>query len=134
MIKKSIFVLLVIGINKIRFFFSAENGYNSTRHLLTLKEPPTAIFTLGNFISLGYKKSLKEAGLNIPGDMSLIAYDEQIYSQFLATPLTTIKQPIEDMANSTVNMLMQLVRNKKPEQHKIILHPEIIMRDSLGYK
>lgn len=114
--------------------FSSENGYHSTQNLLTLQAPPTAIFTLGNYISLGCIKAIKETEKKIPQDISLIAYDEQVYSQFLATPLTTIRQPIEQMAFEAVNMLLNIINGKKIKRKQIILDPELIVRESVGNK
>lgn len=67
--------------------FSIENGYFSTLNLLKRKPLPIAIFALSNLIGLGVLQAAKEKNLSIPGDISLIVFDDQPYASFLDPPM-----------------------------------------------
>lgn len=69
--------------------WSASAGYDGTRKLLALPEPPTAIFCQNDRTAIGCYEALKEAGLSIPGDMSVIGYDDEEISRHLHPRLTT---------------------------------------------
>jgi LacI family transcriptional regulator len=113
--------------------FSTENGYKQTRVLFSVDDPPTAIFALSNLISLGVIKAVSEMGLKIPDDLSLICFDEQPYSAFLETPLTTIEQKKSEMGELAVNVILRYIQkrtnNNKPVSMK--LKTNLIIRKSV---
>jgi LacI family transcriptional regulator len=113
--------------------FSTENGYKQTRVLFSVDDPPTAIFALSNLISLGVIKAVSEMGLRIPDDVSLVSFDEQPYSAYLGTPLTTIEQKKSEMGELAVNVILRYiehkVNNKKPVSMKI--KTNLIIRESV---
>ncbi|MEM8999187.1 MAG: LacI family DNA-binding transcriptional regulator [Bacteroidota bacterium] len=109
--------------------YSIENGYQSTKELLSLPETPTAIFALNNQIALGAMKAIKEIGLKIPNDISLIAFDEQPYFELLSPSLTAIKQPLEAIGRTAVSMLFEVLEGKNVTN--AILKPMFIERDSV---
>ena len=81
--------------------FGEENGYVETKLLVNLDNPPTAIFAGSNLISLGALRALDEENLKVPQDISIISFDEQPYSGYLATPMTTVSQPSKEIASIT---------------------------------
>lgn len=113
--------------------FSTENGYKQTRILFSVDNPPTAIFALSNLISLGVMQALGEMGLRIPDDVSLISYDEQPYSAYLGTPLTTIEQKKSELGQLAVSVITKYIENKeyrnKPVNMK--LKTNLIIRRSV---
>jgi LacI family transcriptional regulator len=113
--------------------FSTENGYKQTRVLFSVDDPPTAIFALSNLISLGVIKAISEMGLKIPDDVSLISFDEQPYSAYLETPLTTIAQKKCEMGELAVNLILRYIEHKvdnnKPVSMK--LKTNLIIRESV---
>lgn len=113
--------------------FGEENGYLQTLLLLNRNDPPTAIFALGNLISLGMLRAIYEKGLSIPEDISVITFDEQLYSAFLKSPMTTIEQPRDKIAKVAVNVLFEAIQsgNGVGDQIAIKLEPRIIYRESV---
>jgi LacI family transcriptional regulator len=113
--------------------FGEENGYLQTLLLLNRNDPPTAIFALGNLISLGMLRAIYEKGLCIPDDISVITFDEQPYSAFLKSPMTTIEQPREKIAKVAVNVLFEAIHsgNGIDDQIAIKFEPRIIYRESV---
>jgi LacI family transcriptional regulator len=79
--------------------WSASAGYDATRKLLALAEPPTAIFCQNDRTAIGCYEALKEAGLDIPGDMSVIGYDDEEISRHLHPRLTTSILPHRAMGH-----------------------------------
>jgi LacI family transcriptional regulator len=113
--------------------YSTENGYKQTRILFSMEDPPTAIFALSNLIGLGVIKAIDEMGLKIPDNISLISFDEQPYSAFLGTPMTTIDQKKSEMGQLAVDILLKYITNK--EYRKKVVHmtlkTNLIVRDSV---
>jgi LacI family transcriptional regulator len=119
---------LVVGDN-----YTIENGYKQTRILFSMEDPPTAIFALSNLIGLGTMKAVDEMGLKIPDNLSLISFDEQPYSAFLATPMTTVDQKKSEIGQLAVNVLLKYIDNK--EYRKKLVHmtlkTNLIIRNSV---
>ena len=87
--------------------FSTQNGYLETKLLLGRKDPPTAVFALSNTILLGAIKAIREAGLTIPGDISIISFDNNKYLDFMVPAIHRISQPIEDMGKLAARILFE---------------------------
>jgi LacI family transcriptional regulator len=119
---------LIVGDN-----YTIENGYKQTRILFSMEDPPTAIFALSNLIGLGTMKAVDEMGLKIPDNISLISFDEQPYSAFLATPMTTVDQKKSEIGQLAVNVLLKYIDNK--EYRKKLVHmtlkTNLIIRNSV---
>jgi LacI family transcriptional regulator len=111
--------------------FSVQNGYKETKLLLQQKHRPTAIFALSNTIAMGSMKALKEEGLSIPDDMSIITFDDHPYLDYLATPLTCIAQPTREICRIAVKHLFFMLDNKEVRSRQVLLTPELIYRKSV---
>ncbi|MEX0986114.1 MAG: LacI family DNA-binding transcriptional regulator [Bacteroidales bacterium] len=113
--------------------FSIENGYKQTHILFSTDEPPTAIFALSNLISLGVIKALSEINISIPGDVSLVSFDEQPYSAYLGTPLTTIEQKKSELGQLAVSVIKRLIENTQTQRKAINmrLKTNLIIRKSV---
>ncbi len=112
--------------------FGEENGYVQTKKLMVQQEKPTAIFALSNLISLGVLRALKELGLTVPDDVSMISFDEQPYSAFLACPMTTVEQPREEIGKLSFGLLLDTINGRQAaETESRILPPRLIVRESV---
>lgn len=112
--------------------FSIQNGYLETKLLLERKDRPTAIFALSNTISLGVLKAVREAGLDIPEDISLLAFDDYAYMDYLNPPLTRISQPVEDMAKLAVKLLFDRIGEDGTASRSCIsLSPRLVPGESV---
>lgn len=111
--------------------FVIENGYRQTRIIFSMNNPPTAIFAFSNLISIGVIKAVNEMGMRIPEDVSLISFDEQPYSAYLGTPMTTVNQKKSEMGQLAVDVLLKYIMNKDYKQAvSMKLKTELIIRDS----
>jgi LacI family transcriptional regulator len=112
--------------------FGEMNGYLQTKKLLSMAIRPTAVFALSNLISLGVLRALKEEGLKVPDDMSVVSFDEQPYSAFLACPMTTVEQPREEIGRLALDILLKSIAEGNSESAAgIKLLPRLIKRESV---
>lgn len=113
--------------------FSVQNGYIETQLAISAKQPPTAIFALSSTILLGVLKALNEHKLNIPDDVSVISFDDNTYLDYLNPPVTRIKQPVTDIAETAINLLIQAIAKKEQLQANICMAPSIVLRNSIKH-
>lgn len=113
--------------------FRKESGYIETKFLLQSAKPPSALFTTSDLITLGALQAITEEGLDIPGDISLVAFDDLESAEFFHCPITAVAQPKETLGEVAVKLLSDELSN--PGQHelrKIVLKPTLILRNSVG--
>lgn len=118
----------------------SAGGYSETKELL--KENPTAIFAVNDFLASGAMEAIKGERLSIPEDISLIGFDNQKFSESLIPSLTTIAQPFYKTGKRAAKILIKKISNSnslansansnKNAPIKTILQPELIIRDSCG--
>ena len=112
--------------------FSVQNGYLETKLLLNNEKRPTAIFALSNNIGMGVLKAVREAGLRIPDDISLIFFDNYAYLDFLEPAVTRIGQKTDEMGKMAVRLLHDSISNRRKIKSQIELSPEMILRESVA--
>lgn len=107
-------------------------GYEAMRRFLALPEPPTAVFACSDLTAIGARKALREAGLRVPEQVSLVGYDNAPVAEFAQPPLTTVAQPTRLLGERAVEMLIDLVTGKVASQSLEIVVPELVVRGSTG--
>ena len=112
--------------------FTVQNGYIETKLLLNSPDRPSAIFALSNTIGLGAIRAIREAGLKIPDDISLVSFDNNIYLDYFVPAVTRIGQRVEEMGRMAVKLLIGSIRSQKTLSSQIELSTEIILRESVG--
>lgn len=112
--------------------FREENGYMETKLLLTSPDPPTAIFATSDLITLGALKAIDEEGLDIPGNISLIMFDDFDFAPYLKCPITAIRQPKEMMGEMAVKLLVEELKGERRAPKRVVLKARLIVRDSVG--
>lgn len=94
-----------------------ESGYKGTRQLLALPNPPDAILAMTDSLAFGAMKAIKEAGLGIPTDISLIGYTDEAHSNYVDPPLTAVTHQTYKMGQTVCKLLLeQLKGNSVVEQ------------------
>ena len=114
--------------------FKADYGSQTTRALLALPpvERPTAIVAGSDIIAAGCLDAIKSSGLQVPADLAITGFDDNILSTFTYPPLTTVKMPLAKMGQVAVDMLISLIKGEKREPTSLILPCAIIIRASSG--
>lgn len=115
---------------------SYDGGYAAVRELLARNTGVTAIFCNNDEIAIGSMKAIQEAGLRIPEDMAVIGFDNIEAGAYAPVPLTTVAQPIEELAVQAVELLFSRLDGtaKKVNPEMIRLKPYLVIRDSCGGK
>lgn len=107
-------------------------GYESTRRLLSLPVPPTAIFAIDDMMAIGAFGAVADVGRIVPKDLSIVGFDDIKVSAFVRPALTTVQQPIEDLGRKAVELLLTMIASETPCDpcSQIVLEPKLIIRDS----
>lgn len=113
--------------------FKQHSGYSNAVELLSLEEPPTAIFVSNNLMTLGALNAIHDMRLRIPQDVAIVAFDDLSWAPSLNPPLTAVAQPTYELGKWAVNLLLQSVSEKNRKPVEIILKPNLIVRESSGY-
>jgi LacI family transcriptional regulator len=112
--------------------FHAASGKAATERFLSLPNPPTAIFTFNDLMAVGAIQAAAESKLVIPKDLALVGFDDIELASFLQPPLTTIRQPKQEMGRLAVEMLLARIRNHDLPINKVTLPVSLILRKSSG--
>lgn len=107
-----------------------ETGYEVVDMLLDLPEPPTAIVTASDLIAIGVYEKLKERGLKVPDDISIVGYDDISIARYQTPPLTTIRQPYYDLGARAVDILFSLIEDVGSRAVHEVVKPILITRAS----
>lgn len=102
------------------------------RELLDLPEPPTAVFVCSDRMALGVYEALAEQGLSIPDDMSVVGFDDLPEARWASPALTTVRQPLSEMAATATRLLVRMMEGKRPEGTRTELSTRLVERASTG--
>jgi LacI family transcriptional regulator len=110
-----------------------EIGYKPMQALLEKTKDFTAIFCFNDIAAIGAIRALKDAGLSVPGDVSVVGFDD-IQSAAYSTPsLTTVRQPLSEMGKRGAQVLLERIADReKPYPSEIVMAPELVVRESTG--
>lgn len=109
--------------------YSFEKGKMGCDDLL--EKNITAIFAANDFSAMGALASIKEHNLVVPRDISIVGYDDIAFASLLEVPLTTVRQPIEEIGQKATEVIELLVNSENDIKNKIvILEPKLIVRNS----
>lgn len=111
--------------------FKSKSGEEGMEEFLQLDDPPSAIFVCNDMMAFGVYKYLKRNNFNIPEDFSVIGFDNIQLSSIITPTLTTVSQPIAEVATISASLLIQRIQNSNPtEYERIIMKPELVIRES----
>jgi LacI family transcriptional regulator len=109
----------------------AEAG-DATRRLLALPEPPTALISGNNAMTIGVLEALKDRGMTVPDDIALVAFDDFEWAEFFSPRLTVIAQPTAELGEQAVELLLSRLEDPTLEPRTIRLPATFVHRDSCG--
>jgi LacI family transcriptional regulator len=110
--------------------FYRKIAYEKTVRLLELDELPTAVFVASDEMALGAAKAIREKGLEIPRDISIIGFDDNPICTELFPQITTVRQPISEMGRFAAESMIKLIEGKEKGGIKKSLDTELVIRDS----
>ncbi len=109
--------------------YTFESGAHAAAELLKLNPRPTAIFTGNDEMALGVYKAAREAGLQVPGDLSVVGYDDSPMASRVFPNLTTVRLPIRDMGRMAAEKLLRQ-DDETPSREPPPVRPALIVRES----
>lgn len=110
-----------------------EGGWDAAHKLLQLRQPPTAIACTTDLLAAGVLRASKSLKIAVPGALSIVGFDDLYLAAHLEVPMTTVKQPVEQIGRSVMRILMKNMTT--PDEAKIescILPPTLVLRASTG--
>lgn len=113
--------------------FKRESGVQAVQQLLALPEPPTAIFASNNVLGETTVFVLRERGLRIGADISLLMFDDVPWASLISPPLTVVAQPIYQLGTTAVELLIRRLQERdspSAERRETVLTPTLIVRES----
>ena len=110
--------------------FEVGGGHREALALLRLADPPTAIFAGSDMQALGVYQAARELGLEIPRDLSVVGYDDLPMADWVTPPLTTVHQPLQQMAQLATRVVLDLSRGKTPTALRLDLAVDMRVRQS----
>ncbi|WP_172250790.1 LacI family DNA-binding transcriptional regulator [Saccharibacillus deserti] len=112
--------------------YSIESGYSAMNRLLDLPQRPTAVFCGNDDMAIGAMNACFDRGVSIPGDISLIGFDDMVFARYTNPPLTTIRKSVAEIAEEGTKLLLRHMEHPdlKPVQH--LLGSRLVRRRSVA--
>ncbi len=110
--------------------YSRGQARAAAEKMFSLANPPTAVFVASDSMALEVMAVAREYGKNIPGDFSIVGFDDNPSGLYGPVSLTTVRQPLVKMSQESVKRLNQLISKERTEPEKIKLPTELVIRDS----
>lgn len=107
-----------------------QGGFEAAQRLLAMPDPPSAIIGINDLTAIGAMNAAHEKGFAIGRDLAVAGYDGIEDAEHTRPPLTTLNQPVYDIARRLVRMLLALIANESLAESQILLQPELIVRES----
>ncbi|MFL6030972.1 MAG: LacI family DNA-binding transcriptional regulator [Gaiellaceae bacterium] len=107
-------------------------GREAAERLLSLPEPPTAIFAFNDNIAIGAIQAARARGLRVPEDLSVVGFDDVEHATIVTPALTTVRQPLAEMGRTAVSLLNRLLERQRFETLHVELATRLVVRDSTG--
>ncbi|HET9059332.1 MAG TPA: LacI family DNA-binding transcriptional regulator [Acidimicrobiales bacterium] len=111
---------------------TVRQGYVAGRTLLALRKPPTAIIAFNDKMAAGAMRAATDNGLRVPRDLSIVGFDGLEVSEVVEPRLTTVRQPIDEMARLGVELLVRLIEGRDIETLQVVLSNKLVIGGSTG--
>lgn len=109
--------------------FTVDSGFECGMRLLDLLNPPTAVFCSNDEMAYGFSQVARDRGISVPTEVSLVGFDDTIMNAIVTPPLTTVRQPVHEMASASLRAVVRLVQGGDAPQ-SFEFSTELIVRGS----
>ena len=117
-------------LNVVQGDFSVASGAAMAEHLLLQREAPTAVFCFNDGMAIGVIQAAKRLGRRVPEDLSVVGFDDIQFSRYTDPPLTTIAQPMREIGEGTVRLLLEILSGNEIAPVSITLPHTLMVRAS----
>lgn len=112
--------------------YTIEGGLHETEQMLSEAARPTAIFCFSDEMAVGALAAARARGIACPQDISIVGFDDIRYARYLDPPLTTVRQPMEQIGRTAVKLLLSIIEGSASEPQVVTLAHEFVVRGSTG--
>jgi LacI family transcriptional regulator len=110
--------------------YTQEGGHRGTKELLARPVRPTAVFAGADIVAMGVLEAVTEAGLSVPGDLSVAGYDNTTFAAFGPISLTSVDQGGREMGQNAVRLLLERIADRGRRSAQVTLSPTLVPRRS----
>jgi LacI family transcriptional regulator len=110
--------------------YTEESGAAAARRLLTVADPPTAVFAVTDMVALGAAEVARQMGLRIPEDLAIVGYNDIPLASRMNPGLTTMRVPIHDFGSAAARLLLDQIESGEPTRRRVRFTPDLIIRES----
>lgn len=120
--------------------FTEHGGHQAMQQLLNAAPQPQAVFCGSDLTAIGALQAIRGAGLRVPDDIALVGFDDIPQARTVEPPLTTVRQPMEQLGHTAVSMLIDILESLSADHHRqlapqhVLLPTELVVRESCGQK
>lgn len=111
--------------------FTEAGGYQAMQILLDSK--PDAVFAASDMMAIGAIRAIRDSGLNVPGDIAVVGFDDLPIPSVNEFELTTIHQPVVQFGFKAVETLIELIESDTPQIKRVMMESELVIRKTCGY-
>ncbi len=111
--------------------FNEKAAFEASIQIMKLKEPPTAIFAANDLAATGVIAHLRDIGVSVPEDVSVIGYDDTVLAGIGAISLTTVRQPLQMYGERAAELLIERINGREVAKHELI-QPSLVVRSTTG--
>lgn len=109
---------------------SPQTGYETTKELLARKVPFTALFAYNDISAVGAIRAIKETGMRVPEDISVVGFDDILEAAYHLPSLTTVRQPLRKIGALAAEALIDRIEGRNGHESGILVEPELVVRES----
>jgi len=123
-----------LAINKrylVKGSYDMESGYQAMEQLLSLNNPPSAVFCSNDDMAIGAINAVFANSLHVPDNISIVGFDNSPFSQYVTPKLTTVQRPIEQISKKGAKKLLELINDPNESGESVFVKTELIVRDSV---
>jgi len=112
--------------------WEVEDGYHSVQQLLSLPEPPSAVFAGNDALAVGIIQGAQDLGLRVPSDLAVVGYDDREFCSFFRPSITSVYLPSYEMGQKSAEMLIKLIDQEIGHFQPIEIQGNLVIRESCG--
>jgi LacI family transcriptional regulator len=110
--------------------FLEARGCEAAGELLSAVEPPTAIFASSDTAAFGVLRAARDAGLQVPRDLSVLGFDDVVEASYVGASLSTVRQPLREMGRVAVRLLMSQLADPDQPPTRVVMETELVVRQT----
>jgi LacI family transcriptional regulator len=112
--------------------YETPSGFAAANVLLDLPDPPTAIFAANDNMAAGVLRAARERELSVPGDLSVVGFDDAELATVVSPQLTTVRQPLAELGRTAVSLLTRMLERQRVEALRVELATRLVVRETTG--